>query len=119
MLSPGLEIARTGPDVRRLDGKRATAVGTYRAIERPVKGVAIGNATKDRAVLELDDGTRLYLEPLDSSTSLRSADERQRFEGQKVRVRGVLHFRMPSQGQSLIAPCIAEIEDVVEQHVKP
>ena len=119
MASQGLDMARTGPDVARLNGKRAIAVGRYRAIERPVKGVGTGSGSKDRAVLELDDATRVYLEPLDSEQSLRSSDERQRFDGQRVRVRGVLHFRMPSQGQSLIAPCIAEIEDIAMEVVKP
>lgn len=90
-------------------------VGLYRAIERPVKGVGAPAGPRDRAVLELSDGTRVYLEPLDSLESSRLSSELERFDQTSVRVRGVLHARMPSKGQSLIAPCIAEIEDVTEE----
>ena len=119
MPSPGLQVARTKEDVARLDGRRAVAVGQYRAITRPVKGLTNGAGARDRAVLELDDGARVYLEPLDSLHSVRPAGERQSFDGRRVRVRGVLHARMPSQGQSLIAPCITGIEDVAEEPPKP
>jgi len=119
MPSPGLEIARTKTDVARLDGRRAVAVGYYRAIPRPVKGATSETGPTDRAVLELDDGARVYLEPLDSLQSVRPADERESFDGRRVRVQGVLHARMPSQGQSLIAPCITGIENVAEEPSKP
>jgi hypothetical protein len=118
MPSPGLDIARTKADIARLDGKRAVCVGRYLAIPRPVKGMTNETGSKDRAVLELDDGARVYLEPLDSPRSVRPADERDSFDGRRVRVRGVLHVRMPSEGQSLIAPCITGIEDVVEEASK-
>ena len=119
MPAPALEIARTKADVVRLDGKRADAVGNYRAIPRPVKGATSETGAKDRAVLEFDDGARVYLEPLDAPQSVRPADERLSFDGRRVRVRGVLHARMPSEGQSLIAPCISAIESVAEEPSKP
>jgi hypothetical protein len=115
MMPPRLETARTGLDIARLDGKRAVAVGQYLAIERPIRGVAKKPGPKDRALLELEDGTKVYLEPLDSSESQRPAGELQRFDRKRVRVQGVFHARMPSKGQSLTAPCITDVGEVAEE----
>jgi hypothetical protein len=119
MPQPELDVARSRTDVARLDGKRATAAGTYLPIERPVKGVVTTPGPRDHAVLVLEDGSRLYLEPLDSPKSAREPDELRRFDGRRVRVKGVLHKVMPSEGQSLIAPCIAAIEEIAEEPVRP
>lgn len=114
-MSPGLEIAHSIRDIARLDGHRAIAVGQYCAVEMPVRGVVKKPRPKDRAVLKLEDGTRVYLEPLNSSKSQRPIGELECFDSKKVRVQGVLHAQMPSEGQSLIAPCIAEVEEIAEE----
>lgn len=63
----------------------------------------------------LTDTTRVYLEPFDSDQSQRPSSELQAFDHKRVRVRGTLHAQMPSRGESLIAPCIAGVEQIEEE----
>ena len=100
---------RTLVDLDRLDGRVVVAVGVYRAIAQPIKGRARREAKKDRAVLRLDDGLDVYLEPLDAPASRRVASELRRFDGQRVRAQGRAHKLMPSRGEGLIAPCLADV----------
>jgi hypothetical protein len=69
---------------------------------------------KDQALLKLEDGTRVYLEALDSPKSQRQSKELQRFDGKRVRVRGVVHAIMPSRGQGLLEPCISDVAQIVK-----
>jgi hypothetical protein len=101
-------------DLVAQDGRRVTTLGRYCSIAAPRKGPPLAGAPKDRAVIVLDDGTEVFLEPIDSQKALRSAEERHQFEAKRVRVTGTAHRIMPSQGQSLIAPCIAEVMLIVE-----
>lgn len=79
-----------------------------------MKGQVKKELPKDHAVLRLDDGTRVYLEALDSRKSRRSATELKRFNGRRVYVRGKAHKQMPARGASLIAPCLSEISEIRE-----
>jgi hypothetical protein len=102
-------------DLDRLDGRRAVALGVYRAVSRPVRGASDAAAPRDRATLTLADNTILWLEALDTPQSVRPEHERTRFNGRPVAVVGTAHRVMPSVGQSLIDPCISDIEDVRER----
>ena len=99
-------------EIVQLEGKRAVARGRYRAIQKPIKGIPKPNVPAECAVLDLMDGTTLFLEALDSARSLRPSGELNRFDGRMVRVKGVLHSQMPSRGQSLVAPCISDIDEI-------
>lgn len=103
---------RTMEDLIRHTGERGDAVGRYRSVERPIPGFVTKPRPADHAVIDLEDGTKVFLEPLDSRKGLRSKAERARFEGKLVRVRGIAHRIMPSRGQSLAAPCMADITDI-------
>jgi hypothetical protein len=102
-------------DLPRLDGQRALAIGVYHAVSRPIRGVQGGGTPRDRAILTLADNTILWLEALDTPQSIRPEYERTRFDGRPAAVLGTAHRVMPSAGQSLIDPCITDIEDVRER----
>src|SRR5215471_10164271 len=97
-----------------MDGKRLITIGRYCSVPRPIKGVVSKNVPKDRALLELEDGIEVYLEPLDSPKSKRPRKELQQFDGKRVRVLGEVHAIMPSRGEGLLAPCISNVSQIVE-----
>jgi hypothetical protein len=99
-------------DIERMDGQQVIAVGYYHTIPRPTKGQPSRDFPKDRAALDLPDGTRVYLEPLDSPKSERGVAERHRFDGKRVKVLGTAHRIMPSRAQSLLDPCISDINKI-------
>lgn len=99
-------------DAARLTGTEVTVHGRYDAIVLPIRGADEEGRPPDRAVIVLDDGTDVYLEPLDSEASVRSADERAQFAGRAVRARGTIHKVMPSAGEGLVAPCLAGVHDL-------
>jgi|SRR5579871_608502 len=109
------QIVRTEADISRWDGQRVLVIGEYEAIPNPVKGMMKRDRPKDRAVVKLSDGTLLYLEPLDSAHSRRESSELEAFDQRMVRVLGTVHAQMPSKGESLIAPCITDIELIEEE----
>ncbi len=104
----------TRADLDRFDRRRVTVVGVYRAITQPIKGAHQRDAEKDRAVLQLDDGTEIFLEPLDSLQSRRAAAETREFDGKRVCVEGTAHALMPARGESLVAPCLVEVTSICE-----
>ncbi|MEO1208791.1 MAG: hypothetical protein AAFX78_04530 [Cyanobacteria bacterium J06638_20] len=113
-MNSSIPFVRTQEDLSRFHGQQVVAIGRYTALARPTKGVGRKALPKDRAVIQLDDGTRVYLEPLDSPNSQRSSKEIQLFDRKPVRVRGIAYKLMPSKGQSLIAPCIGKVIDIRE-----
>lgn len=104
-----LPLVTTSTDLAGFDGVEALVQGTYRAVPRPVRGSDQGRPL-DRAVVVLDDGARVYLEPLDEPTSIRPDDERERLEGRWIAVRGIVHEYMPSRGQAPLSPCVHHID---------
>lgn len=107
-MAPAQAVERK-EDIAPADGQKVHARGIYRARPLPVKGAAGAGRPHDRALLELADGAEIWLEPLDTPQSQRPADELQRCADRPVRVTGTLHAIMPSRGQGLLAPCIADI----------
>jgi hypothetical protein len=103
---------RTRVELERLDGRVVVAVGVYRAIAQPVKGLVRSESKKDHAVLRLDDGVDVYIEPFHVTASRRSAFELRRFDGKRVRAQGRAHSLMPSPGEGLIAPCLADVTHI-------
>jgi hypothetical protein len=107
------EIKR-GAEFIAHDRKPVTIIGQYRSIIAPSKGTPLKGAPEDFAVIVLEDGTEVFIEPMDSPRALRSPKERQQFNGKKVRVRGTAYRTMPSQGESLVAPCIDSVYLITE-----
>ena len=109
-----MDIARTKEDILRLNGERATVIGRYRAVERPMRGIVRKERPKDHALLSLSDGVQVYLEAFESPASRRPEDELRRFDGKVVAVEGTVFKFMPASGESPIAPCVSDISDVRE-----
>lgn len=102
-------------DLIRHDGERVEAVGRYRCVARPIRGVVTKPGPADHAAIDLDDGTRVFLEPLDSDRATRPAAERARFDGKTVRVHGIARKRMPARGEGPLAPCLSDITEISEE----
>jgi hypothetical protein len=98
--------------LERQDGRRVAAAGRYSAIAQPRKGPPDPDSPRDHATLTLADGTIVYLEALYGPRARRGAEELARFDGCAVVVTGIAHRLMPSQGPTLIAPCLTDIERV-------
>ena len=107
-----MEIAHTQQDIERLDGEHAVVIGRYCAVERPIKGIVKKPRPKDHALLELEDGADVFLEPFDSPASQRPTSELSQFDGKRVRVTGIAHKVMPAKGASPLAPCVSEITQI-------
>jgi hypothetical protein len=110
-----MELVHTQQDVVRLNGQHAEVAGRYRALEQPIRGTVKKPRPKDHAVLELDDGAVVYLEPFDSPAARRPVDEPARFDGKRVRVTGIVYKVMPARGESPMAPCVAEITQIRQE----
>ncbi len=111
--SDPLARVTSSKDVSAHDRQRVEAVGIYRAIPMPKKGLVAADEPKQYAFLELEDGTRLYLEAYGVELAVRPVDELQRFDGQQATIVGIVHRIMPSPGAGLVAPCLSQIESVV------
>ena len=109
-----MDIVRSIQELKRRDGQQAEVAGRYCAVERPMRGTVRKPRPKDHALLLLDDGAQVYLEPFDSPASRRPESELLEFDGKRVRVTGIAYQRMPARGESPLAACIAEITQIRE-----
>jgi hypothetical protein len=107
-------IVKTHADLERCDRQDSEVIGRYEAVAAPRKkephGKTNDERSKDRAVVRLDDGTEVFLEPMNSPRAKRTQEERKRFLLKRVRVKGTAYRTMPDFDlQSLIAPCISDV----------
>jgi hypothetical protein len=101
----------TGSEFIAADLCRVRLHGRYSARERPVRGGRIDRPV-DRAVLVLADDFEVWLEPLDQASSVRPDDERVRFDEAGVHATGIAHKVMPATGESPLAPCLVDVQDL-------
>jgi hypothetical protein len=101
-------------DIQKHDNKDVALFGLYLAMPTPTKGAHADTPLKHDAMVVLSDGTEVLLEPLDSPLAKRSDEERERFNGKNVRVTGVIHRIMHSEGESLSVSCIDNISSIQE-----
>jgi len=113
--SEEMEIVRTAEELKRRDGQQAEVAGRYCAVERPMKGTVRKPRPRNHAVLVLDDGAHVYLEPFESPASQRPESELTQFDGKRVRVTGIAFHRMPARGESPVGPCVADITQIQEE----
>src|SRR6266568_2419352 len=109
-----MNIVRTEQELIRMNGQQAVVAGRYCAVERPIKGIVRKPRPKDHALLQLEDGVHVYLEPFESPASQRPATEVRQFDGKLVSVTGIVYKFMPARGESPLAPCVAEITQIRE-----
>lgn len=103
-----VDVVHNHDDLVRLNNREATVIGRYKAVARPKRGQ--GHAPEDYAVIELRDGTMVYLESFHTAEAVRSDEERVRFNGRNVRVVGTVHEYMPNLTQGPLAPAVTEIK---------
>jgi len=97
------------------DGEEVTVYGSYVATSAPVKGGSRSNRPANRALVVLEDGTEVWLEPLDSSSSKRRTVERWKLDGHEVVVQGTIHRIMPSRGAGPLVPCLTDVTHLVRR----
>jgi hypothetical protein len=106
--SPDVQVVRSGGDVGALSGQQVQVEGIYR--QQDVRMRPVGPpAYVGHVAIVLDDDTRVFLYPLGSAEAVRSTDEIQRFDQQRVRASGLLSARMPSQNATIKAPCLLQV----------
>jgi hypothetical protein len=68
--------------------------------------------------LTLADGTLVTLEPIWSDAARRPAEEIERWDGQEVVVRGLLHAEAPEPPEpqaTIVSPCVSPVEAIEAQ----
>ena len=104
-------MVRTNADVEANLSAYVVVEGVYE--QRDVRMRPIGEPLYEGHVaLELDDGTRVYLELQQEPAARRSAEERQRFEHRRVRATGLLFATNPGPGTVIDAPVLADVSAV-------
>lgn len=112
--TPAATPCRSVAECERLDGRRVSIVGVYRALPHP-KGAARGDATPVLARVDLD-AAGPYLEPFWSARAARDAAELRRLDGKRVRVSGVFHKTQPRnpddppQAEAMGGPCLSSVQ---------
>lgn len=96
-------------DIKRYDGQLVSVEGTYEAVPRPVRGIRPPNEKETHAVITIDTGLLIFLEPIHTSKAHRGFIERARFDRTRVTATGILRRVMPSPGQGLGAPCLSPV----------
>jgi hypothetical protein len=117
---PHRPLVRNARDVAEHDGEDVTVTGLYQKIEMPSKvpSSPANPRPEDYAHIMLDDYSVVYLEPYNTPEARRPAAERAQFDSRRVRVSGKLYRRMPAQEESLDAPCVSEIIEIVADELQ-
>ncbi len=92
--SPGLAVLHA-VDLFAKSGSLVEVFGTYRVVAADKLDRA---AAGDHAAVELDDGTRIHLQPPWHPDAVRADAERTRFADQAVVVKGLLFDECPPPG---------------------
>jgi hypothetical protein len=104
----------SGAELEAAAGAVAEVVGRYGQLDVRMrqKGdpVYLGHAA-----VTLADGTLVTLEPTWSDAARRPAEEIERWDGQQVVVRGLLHAEAPEPEEpqaAIMSPCVSPVEAV-------
>ena len=101
-------------EIRSFNGKQVRLIGTYLSVAL-YKGPKRKDVDPVQAVIRLDDGEEVLLEPNWSPASRRDQAERDQFENRRVAVEGSIHMRCPESPQpvaSIIGPCIRSVRSI-------
>ena len=109
------DVVFTSGGVDAYDGKRVSVRGIYSLIDARKHAPDEKPVFDGHAVIILEDGTRVTLEPIDSPKAIRPDEEIHSYAGRMVVVTGVLTKLPPPQPdhpQDVMMPCLANIEEV-------
>jgi len=119
---------RTAADLKQHSLKTVDIYGVYEAVD---VGMLPGTTPNDRARVRLVDGTRIYIGPPWSPTSVRSASESWTYEGREVVVIGfVMSYCPPPPGPPgsrayMLVSCtlgggtVLDLEELAGYHHEP
>ncbi len=112
-----MTVVTTHDQIAPLDGQTVTVHGTYTPVEvrRRHPRDTRPPDLQGHVALVLDDGRKVFLEPVWSESALRPDDERARLTGQAVAVTGTLHATMPEPEvpvATLTAACLSPVTGV-------
>jgi hypothetical protein len=102
----------TQPDIQRLSGSRVLLVGTYQQVDMRMRQKP-PPVYRGHVALKLSDGTLVLLEPGWSKAAIRSPEERERYDGKRVEVTGIIHARSPEPPEPAahtIGPVLSPVE---------
>jgi hypothetical protein len=108
------EAATSLEAVKGASGQRAAVEGRYRQIDVRMRQKGDPVYAGHAAVM-LDDGTEVTLEPVWAEEAIRPAEEIERYDGERVRVTGIVHEQAPEPPEpaaSLMSPCVHPVEAV-------
>jgi hypothetical protein len=101
-------------DIHSLDGEPVSLIGKYHATSL-TQGLKSRDADADHAVIQMEDGVQVLLEPNWSPASRRDRSERDQFDNRQVSVEGTIHSSCPEASESLasiIGPCITSVQRI-------
>ena len=110
----GLPRCEQLQDVQKFSGSRVRLVGTYHQVDMRMRQTPPPKYQGHTAV-RLSDGTDVLLEPGWSEAAIRGAEERERHDGKRVEVTGVIHARSPEPPEPaahVTGPVLSPVEAI-------
>lgn len=105
-------VVASGDDVRQHVSTYVTVEGVYEQQDVRMRPPTPEPLYEGHVALVLDDGVKVYLELQQEPEARRSAEERERFEHQRVRATGLLFATNPGPGTVIDAPLLADISAI-------
>ncbi|MFP2934221.1 hypothetical protein ACLESO_55695 [Pyxidicoccus sp. 3LG] len=101
-------------EVQKFSGSRVRLVGTYHQVDMRMRQKPPAQYVGHAAV-RLGDGTEVLLEPGWSDAAIRGAEERERYDGQRVEITGVVHAQSPAPPEPMAyvtGPAVSPVEAI-------
>lgn len=111
-MSDELPIVTSGDELRANLSEYVVVEGVYEQQDVRMRPSPTEPRYEGHAALVLDDGLKVYLGIQQEPEGRRSAEERERFEHQRVRATGLLFATNPGPGTVIDAPLLADISAV-------
>ncbi len=111
-MSDELPLVTSGDEVRANLSTYVVVEGVYEQQDVRMRPPTPEPLYEGHAALVLGDGVKVYLGLQQEPEGLRSAEERERFENQRVRATGLLFATNPGPGTVIDAPLLADISAV-------
>lgn len=111
-MSEDLPVVTSTEEVRANVSEYVVVEGVYEQQDVRMRPSPPEPLYEGHVALVLDDGAKVYLGLQQEPEGRRSAEERERFEHQRVRVTGLLFATNPGPGTVINAPLLADISAV-------
>jgi hypothetical protein len=101
-------------EIRSFNKKQVRLIGTYHSAAL-YQGPKRKDVDPVQAVIRLDDGEDVLVEPNWSPASRRDQSERDQFDHRRVAVEGSIHMRCPESPEpqaSIVGPCIRSVRSI-------